>query len=148
MILIYIYAFLPKRLPKIETFFRIGRIYKYPEWILMGEIMKKLMTRNEEIILLTILKLEGNAYGVSIQKQINQNTGEKWSFASIYQPLDNLVRKKYVRRKKGDPTAKRGGKSKFYYEVTREGLKNLKMLKKAHDQVWSGIPEISLENRK
>jgi PadR family transcriptional regulator PadR len=114
----------------------------------MGKIMKKLMTRNEEILLLTILKLEDNAYGVSIRKQINHDTGEKWSFASIYQPLDNLVRKKYVRRKKGDPTAKRGGKSKFYYEVTPEGLKNLKKLKKAHEQVWTGIPGVLFKNGK
>ncbi len=110
--------------------------------------MKKFMTRNEEIILLTILKLKGNAYGVSIRKQICLDTGYKWSFASIYQPLDNLARKKYVRRVKGDPTAKRGGKSKFYYEITQDGLKNLRKLKKAHEQVWSGIPEISLENGK
>jgi DNA-binding PadR family transcriptional regulator len=110
--------------------------------------MKKFMTRNEEIILLTILKLEGNAYGVSIRKQIYQDMGDMWSFASIYQPLENLVRKKYIRRKKGDPTAKRGGKSKFYYEVTAEGLNNLKKLKKAHEQVWTGIPKISLENGK
>ena len=110
--------------------------------------MKKFMTRNEEIILLTILKLKGDAYGVSIRKQIYQDTADKWSFASIYQPLDNLVRKKYVRRIKGDPTAKRGGKSKFYYEITPDGLKNLQKIKKAHEQVWSGIPDISLENGK
>ena len=110
--------------------------------------MIKFMTRNEEIILLTILKLKDNAYGVSIRKQIFQDMGDKWSFASIYQPLDNLVRKKYVRRIKGDPTARRGGKSKFYYEVTQEGKLALKKIKKAHDQIWSGIPKISLENGK
>jgi DNA-binding PadR family transcriptional regulator len=106
------------------------------------------MTRNEEIILLTILKLKDNAYGVSIRQQIYQDMGDKWSFASIYQPLDNLVRKKFVRRMKGDPTAKRGGKSKFYYEVTPEGKRNLQKIQKAHEQVWSGIAEISLENGK
>jgi PadR family transcriptional regulator PadR len=110
--------------------------------------MTKFMTRNEEIILLTILKLKGNAYGVSIRRLIYKDMGNKWSFASIYQPLDNLVRKKYVRRIKGDPTARRGGKSKFYYEVTPEGLRNLQRIKKAHEQVWAGIPEISLENGK
>jgi PadR family transcriptional regulator PadR len=110
--------------------------------------MKKFMTRNEEIILLTILKLKGNAYGVSIRKQIYLDMGDKWSFASIYQPLDNLVRKKYVRRMKGDPTSRRGGKSKFYYVVTPEGLHNLQRLKKAHETVWTGIPEISLDNGK
>ena len=110
--------------------------------------MTKFMTRNEEIILLTILKLKGNAYGVSIRRQIYQDMGDKWSFASIYQPLDNLVRKKYVRRMKGDPTAKRGGKSKFYYEVTPDGKRNLQKIQRVHEQVWSGIPEISLENGK
>ena len=110
--------------------------------------MTKFMTRNEEIILLTILKLKGNAYGVSIRKQIYQDMGDKWSFASIYQPLDNLVRKKYVNRIKGDPTAKRGGKSKFYYEVTPNGIRGLLKLKEAHEQVWAGIPEISWEKGK
>lgn len=110
--------------------------------------MTQFMTRNEEIILLAILKLKDNAYGVSIRQQIFQDMDDKWSFASIYQPLDNLVRKKYVRRIKGDPTAKRGGKSKFYYAVTSEGKQNLQKLKKAHEQVWAGIPEISLENGK
>ena len=110
--------------------------------------MKKFMTRNEEIILLTILKLEGNAYGVSIRKQIYNDMGDKWSFASIYQPLENLVRKQYARRIKGDPTARRGGKSKFYYEVMPDGLRELQRLKEAHEQVWSGILEISLEKGK
>ena len=110
--------------------------------------MKKFMTRNEEIILLTILKLKDNAYGVSIRKQIGKDIGDNWSFASIYQPLENLVRKQYVRRMKGDPTAKRGGKSKFYYKVTPDGLRSLVELKKAHEQIWSGILEISLEKVK
>jgi DNA-binding PadR family transcriptional regulator len=110
--------------------------------------MPKFVTRNEEVILLTILKLKDNAYGVSIRKQICKDMGDKWSFASIYQPLDNLVRKQLVRRIKGDPTAKRGGKSKFYYEVTPDGLRNLLKLKEAHEQVWAGIPEISLEKGK
>ena len=110
--------------------------------------MAQFVTRNEEIILLAILKLKDNAYGVSIRQQIFQDMDVKWSFASIYQPLDNLVRKKYVRRIKGDPTTKRGGKSKFYYEVTSDGIRNLQKLKKAYEQVWAGIPKISMENGK
>ena len=108
--------------------------------------MAKFMTRNEEMILLTILKLRGTAYGGNIRRQIYLDTGDKWSFASIYQPLDNLLRKKYVTRVKGNPTARRGGKSKFYYEVTQEGRKNLRSLKEAQNKIWSGITEDLLEN--
>lgn len=105
----------------------------------------KLLSRSEEIILLTILKLESNAYGVSIREQIFDDMGDRWSFASIYTPLDKLARKEYVRKIKGDPTAERGGKSKFFYEVTPEGKMALLEARKAHNQVWEGVPRIALE---
>ncbi len=61
--------------------------------------MPKFMTRNEEIILLTILKLKENAYGVSIQQQIFQDMGDKWSFASIYQPKEIPILQRLISRK-------------------------------------------------
>lgn len=106
------------------------------------------LTRAEEMILVTILKLCDNAYGVSIREQIHKDTGEMWSFASIYQPLDKLARKEFVRKIKGEPTAERGGKSKFYYEVTPEGKKALREIREAVDSVWAGVPKIALENGK
>ena len=102
----------------------------------------KLVSRNEEVVMLTILKLQDNAYGVSIRERIFEDTGHLWSFASIYQPLDKLVRKGLVNRTKGVPTAERGGKSKFFYTLTSEGKRALVELRKAHEQVWAGIPEI------
>lgn len=112
-----------------STFFEILRLIYIQYGYLLEKIMTKFITRNEEIILLAILKLKGNAYGISIRQQIHLDMGDMRSFASIYQPLDNLVRKKYIGRIKGDPTSRRGGKSKFYYMVT-----------------LAGIQEISLEN--
>ena len=106
------------------------------------------LTRSEEMILVTILKLGDNAYGVSIREQIHRDTGETWSFASIYQPLDKLARREFVKKIKGEPTAERGGKSKFYYEVTPEGKKALLEIREAHDRVWAGVPRIVLENGK
>ena len=108
----------------------------------------KVLSRSEETILLTILKLGDNAYGVSIREQIADDTGDKWSFASIYQPLDKLVRKGYVRKIKGEPTAERGGKSKFYYQVTSEGKEGLVRTRKAQEQIWAGVPRIILDNGK
>jgi DNA-binding PadR family transcriptional regulator len=111
-----------------------------------GEKMK--LSRSEEVILVTILKLKDNAYGVSIREQIYQDTGDKWSFASIYQPLDKMVLKEFVKKIKGEPSAERGGKSKFFYQVTKEGKEALLQIRKAHDQIWSGVPRIALENGK
>ena len=105
----------------------------------------KLLSRAEEIILLTILKLGDNAYGVSIREQIHLDTGDKWSFASIYTPLDKLTKKKYVIKVKGEPSAARGGKSKYLYEVTAEGKQALKEIREAHEQFWAGVPKMALE---
>ena len=52
----------------------------------------KLLTRAEELILLAVWKLKGNAYCVSIRAQISEITGENWSLGSIYMPLDRIRR--------------------------------------------------------
>ena len=99
----------------------------------------KLLSRAEEIILLAILKLGQNAYGVKIREQIKEDTGDLWSFASIYTPLDKLNRKRYVVKIKGEPTSERGGKSKFLYKVTETGEQALRDILEAHQQFWSGV---------
>jgi len=105
----------------------------------------KLLSRAEEIILLTILKLDNYAYGVNIREQIYRDTGDKWSFASIYKPLDKLNRKHYVQKIKSDPLPERGGRSRFYYKVTFEGKQALIRLYEAQQKIWSGVPDIKLE---
>jgi len=103
----------------------------------------KLLSRSEEIILLTILKLGEEAYGVQIREQIFNDTGDTWSFASIYTPLDKMTRKEFVFKVKGDPSPERGGKSKFYYKVTEDGIKALQEIQEAQKQIWAGVPDIS-----
>ena len=104
-----------------------------------------LLSRSEEIILVAILKLEDAAYGVSIRDQIQKDTGDEWSFASIYQPLMRLTKKKYVSRIKGDPSSERGGKSKYFYELTADGKRALMEIKASHERVWNGAPHIAVE---
>lgn len=104
------------------------------------------ISRYEEIILLTILKLGESAYGVSIRNQILQDSGDLWSFASIYTPLDQLKRKGFVQKFKGEPTSERGGKSKYFYKLTEEGKKALLEIQDTQKKFWLGIPEINLKN--
>lgn len=105
----------------------------------------KTLSRSEETILLTILKLGEGAYGVSIREQIYKDTGQKWSFASIYTPLDKLKRKGFARKIKGDPLPERGGKSRYFYEVTPSGIQSLIELRESQQKIWSGVPDITLE---
>lgn len=105
----------------------------------------KTLSRSEESILLTILKLGEGAYGVSIREKIRKDTGQEWSFASIYTPLDKLRRKGFVRKTKGNPLPERGGKSRYFYEVTPSGIQSLVELRESQQKIWSGIPDITLE---
>ncbi len=105
----------------------------------------KLLSRAEEIILLSILKLIKTAYGVSIREQIRQDTGDIWSFASIYTPLDRLNRKKFVQKIKSDPLPERGGKSRFYYQVTLEGKQALIKIQETQQKIWLGIPDLKIK---
>jgi PadR family transcriptional regulator PadR len=100
----------------------------------------KLLSRAEEIILLAVLKLEGNAYGISIRELIHKSTGIEWSFASIYDPLNKLTRKGYVRKYKGDPLPERGGRHKCLYEMTAEGKKALLKIYRFHEKIWEDVP--------
>ena len=104
----------------------------------------KLLSRAEEIILITILKLGDNAYGVTIREAIHEATGDRWSFATIYDPLNKLARKGYVVKTVGEPTTERGGRSKTLYNVTKDGRAALREIRSVQDNVWSGVSDLAL----
>jgi len=105
----------------------------------------KLLSRSEEIVLITILKLQDDAYGVAIRKKLHAETGTLWSFGSIYTALNTLTRRGYVKKNRGEPTAERGGRHKCLYKVSSEGKKALKKIKEVQDNVWSDLPDIALD---
>lgn len=105
----------------------------------------KLLSRIEEMVLLSILKLEDNAYGVTIRKMISEVTGKKWSVGAIYVPLERLELKGYVESYTGEPTEIRGGRSKRLYKVTREGYEALEEIKKLNKALWESYSGLAFE---
>jgi len=103
-----------------------------------------LISRAEELILLAILSLGDNAYGISILEFLQDKTGNVWSFAQIYDPLDRLTRKGYVWKRQGGSTPERGGRPKCFYKLTAEGRAALLEIRRVQDAVWACVPESSL----
>ena len=101
-----------------------------------------LLSRSEEIVLLSIWRLQSEAYGISIREQVAIATGRKWSIGAVYAPLHRLEKKGYVQTRKGEPEARRGGRSKVFYELTAKGKQALLDVKTVHDAIWSGIPAL------
>lgn len=103
-----------------------------------------LISRAEELILLAILGLGDDAYGISILDFLQDKTGNVWSFAQIYDPLDRLTRKGYVRKRPGGSTPERGGRPRTLFKLTAEGRAALLEIRKVQDAVWNCIPKNAL----
>jgi PadR family transcriptional regulator PadR len=105
------------------------------------------LTKNEEIILLSILRLEDNAYGVSIKNQIEKLTGEEWNYGLLYCALDQLARKSLLIKREGKPVPERGGRRKIYYSISRSGRRALEDAYKLKEALWDGIGAPFLKKR-
>jgi len=101
----------------------------------------KFLSRQEELLLLAVLKLKDNAYGVTIREMVGEATNKYWSIGAIYDILDRLERKNMVDATVGPPTAERGGKSKRYYKITREGYNALEEVRSIQSTMWSDLPK-------
>lgn len=106
----------------------------------------KILTRPEEMVLLAVWKLKGNAYGVTLAEELNGMTGQKWVLGAVYVPLERLEKKGYLQSFLSNPTKERGGRSKRMYELTKTGLKALIEIKTLEEQMWNDISKVSLEN--
>jgi PadR family transcriptional regulator PadR len=103
------------------------------------------LTLSELIFMLAIWRLEENAYGVTIRKQIVQVTGKTYTYGTLYSALDQLFRKGYVIKNAGPPTPERGGRSKIFYRLSTEGIRALKAARQLNRKIWKGLPEFSLD---
>jgi PadR family transcriptional regulator PadR len=103
------------------------------------------LTKNEEIILLSILRIKDNAYGVNIKKQIEETTGSGWNYGLLYATLDQLVKKGLLIKKEGKPLSERGGRRKIYYSLSRMGRQALEEAFKLKEVLWDGIGIRSLK---
>jgi DNA-binding PadR family transcriptional regulator len=112
----------------------------------MHEVSKmKLLSRIEEIILLSIWRLGDEAYGMAIREEVIKTTGKKWLLGAIYGPLGRLHKNGYVLTIKGKPTPERGGRSKVYYRLSREGIKALREIQRVNFLIWNDIEDLEFK---
>ncbi len=92
------------------------------------------------MVLLAVLRLDDEAYGVPISKELLKLASREVALGSIYAGLDRLERKGFVTSSLGDPTPERGGRAKRYFRVTPAGVRALKTTRAALTNLWTGIP--------
>ena len=96
----------------------------------------------QEIVLLTIILLHPNAYGVTIQEEIEKRTGRKISRGALHSALTRLREKGYIGSRFGGSTAQRGGRRKRFYHITNAGRAALEEVKQIRDDYWKLITNL------
>ena len=93
----------------------------------------------EQMVLLAVLHLGGDVYGVPIVSEIERRTGRAVSRSAVYVTLRRLEQKGLVQSWMSDPTPERGGKPRRCVKVEPEGLRLLRESRRAMDGMWSGL---------
>ena len=101
--------------------------------------MQEELTLHEQTILLSIWRLQENAYGVTLRENIIRVTKKNIHYGTLYNTLNKLVKKGYISASAGEPTHQRGGRSKIYYNLTKHGLKALQRAKEYQTSIWKDI---------
>ena len=93
----------------------------------------------EHFVLVALLRLGGESYGVPILEEIASRTGRDVSRAAVYIALRRLESKGLVASRMGEASAERGGRAKRFYRVRPAGLSALRDSWTALRSMWDGL---------
>jgi PadR family transcriptional regulator PadR len=93
----------------------------------------------EQALLLTLVRLGDEAYGVSIHEELVARTGRDVALAAVYTTLDRLEKKGYLSHWIGAPTSVRGGRRKKHYRIEPPGAVALTASLDALERLTTGL---------
>ena len=96
----------------------------------------------ELMVMLALVRLGDDAYGVTISREIEDHTGREVLLGSVYAVLARLGEKGFVASRLGNPTRERGGRAKRYFRITPKGLRELREAQRALTALWKSVPEL------
>ena len=100
-----------------------------------GELLGSL----EHIVLLALLQLGDNAYGMTVRREIEGRTGRNLSIGAVYATLERLETKGYVSSYTGEPTMERGGRAKRLFQIEAAGRQALRASQGAIRKMTVGL---------
>ena len=93
----------------------------------------------EQLVLLALVRLGDEAYGVTVHEQLERRAGRDVALGAVYKTLARLEAKRLVAARLGEPTAERGGRRKRHYKVTPVGRRTLARSLAALHRMTAGL---------
>lgn len=97
------------------------------------------LSQLEEWVLLCLVRLGDEAYGVPIHQEMEERTHKSISIATVYTALDRLEKEGLVRSRLSSPLPERGGRAKRLYRLSVEGATALQRARRVLDSMWEGV---------
>lgn len=93
----------------------------------------------EHLLLLAIVRLEPDAYGMSILRELEDRAERTVSRGALYLVLERMVQKGYLDTRMGEPTSERGGRAKRFFALTDAGREALRVSGRSLLALWDGL---------
>ena len=131
----------------MNSYFEFPFDVAFRKFLLYFEEMRKgeYLGNFELMSLLALLRLGNDAYGVTIAKELEQQTGREVVIASVYATLERLQERGLVSSSLGEATPERGGRAKRYFRITGAGLREVREARRSLMNLWKGLPELKGE---
>jgi PadR family transcriptional regulator PadR len=99
----------------------------------------------ELMVLLTIIRLGDDAYGVPLSRELATMRERAVSVGSVYAALERLELKGFVVSEMGESTPERGGRAKRYFRPTEQGIRSAHETRKVLQKLWKSLPALGKE---
>ncbi len=93
----------------------------------------------EHLILLAVLRLSDDAYGMRVRREISERTGRDVTIGAVYATLERLESKGLVSATVGDATPERGGRPKRSFQVTGAGMDAVNRTRQEVESMSEGL---------
>ncbi|MEP2668751.1 MAG: helix-turn-helix transcriptional regulator [Cyclobacteriaceae bacterium] len=96
----------------------------------------------EELVLLAVCILNGEAYGISVKEEVEKHTGRTILLGAVHITLYRLQDKGLLKSKMGGNTEKRGDRRKRLFKITDIGMRQLRASQEVRQEMWKLIPQL------
>jgi PadR family transcriptional regulator PadR len=98
----------------------------------------------EELVLLAVCILDGQAYGIAVKKEVEKHTGRAILLGAIHITLYRLQDKGLLKSEMGGNSDKRGDRRKRLFRITKTGMKHLRAAQDVRQKMWGLIPQLNV----
>lgn len=102
----------------------------------------------EELILLMIMLLKDEAYGLAIRKELKEQANRTVTIGAVHGTVNRLEKKGFIESRLGGASDLRGGRRKRLFTITSAGKNILEKSRDAKVSLWGKIPELAIQQIK